>query len=369
MKILVTGSQGFIGKNLIHTLDTQGFDIVSYSHTMSDDVLISMLEGADLVVHLAGVNRPNSPEDYKVGNADFTEKLCNLIMDSHRSLPIIFSSSTQVGNGSEYAQSKQEALEVLNAYALKSQSPVIVLNLPNVYGKWSRPNYNSVIATWCYNIARDLEVMISNPDTPLTLVYIDTVCSAISDLIKSIDGYSGLNHYDFDDVDTLKLGEILDIIQGFKASRYDFKVPDLTTPFKKNLYSTYLSYLPKDSFSYPLTMHKDNRGSFTEFLKMGELGQVSVNVSKPGVTKGNHWHHTKNEKFLVVSGQARIDFKSLVAGDKFSYFVSGDSLEVVDIPVGYTHSITNVGDTDMVTLMWANEEFDELKPDTYFKEV
>ena len=244
----------------------------------------------------------------------------------------------------------------------------MVYRFPNVFGKWCRPNYNSAIATFCHNLARDLPITVNDPDVVLNLVYIDDV---VNELINALEGKE-TRVGDFCEVREVyqkKLGEIVDLIYSFKNSREERSIPNMSDPFTKKLYSTYLSYLPKDKFSYELKMNVDNRGSFTEFIKTLDRGQISVNVSKPGVVKGNHWHRTKNEKFLVVSGKGVIRFRKIDEDEVIEYFVSGDKLEVVDIPVGYTHNIENLGDSDMVTIMWANEPFDPDNPDTYYLEV
>jgi UDP-2-acetamido-2,6-beta-L-arabino-hexul-4-ose reductase len=243
-----------------------------------------------------------------------------------------------------------------------------VYRLPNVFGKWSRPNYNSVIATFCHNIAHNLPITIHDPRATLNLVYIDDV---VQEFVRALDGNETRDdiYCRVPLVDTITLEEIVDLLRSFKASRGERVIPNMADPFTKKLYSTYLSFLPSDQFSYDLKMNVDQRGSFTEFIRTPERGQVSVNISKPGVTKGNHWHHTKNEKFMVVSGEGVIRFRRIDRYEVLEYFVSGDKLAVVDIPPGYTHNIENTGETDMVTIMWANEPFDPDKPDTYFLEV
>jgi UDP-2-acetamido-2,6-beta-L-arabino-hexul-4-ose reductase len=245
---------------------------------------------------------------------------------------------------------------------------VFVYRLPNVFGKWCRPNYNSAVATFCHNIANELPVQVNDPDVVMNLVYIDDIMASFIDKYKN----GTAKEEDFETVEpthTIRLGEIVNLINGFKESRQSLQLPDLGDAFTKKLYSTYLSYLPDDKFSYLLKMNTDDRGSFTEFIKSPDRGQVSINVSRPGITKGNHWHHTKNEKFLVVSGKGVIRFRKINTDIITEYFVSGDKLEVVDIPVGYTHNIENLGQSDMVTVMWVNEVFDRDRPDTFFEKV
>ena len=259
------------------------------------------------------------------------------------------------------------AEEELLMYSESSKAKVFIYRLPNVFGKWCRPNYNSAVATFCHNIARGEEVWISDPSREMSLVYIDDV---IRCLISSMENKKALSGYVNIDVEhKATLGRIVELLNSFVESRTNLTVPNMEDEFTKKLYSTYLSYLPEEKFSYPLKMNVDNRGSFTEFLKTSERGQVSINISKPGITKGNHYHHTKNEKFLVVSGEGLIQFRKIDSEEVIEYKVSGEKLEVIDIPVGYTHNIINIGTSDMVTVMWVNEVFDPEKPDTIFMEV
>lgn len=249
-------------------------------------------------------------------------------------------------------------------------SKIYIYRLANLFGKWCRPNYNSVVATWCYNIAHGLDIQISDPGVELPLCYIDDV---VDEFLKALIEHPTIcveGIYEVHPIHDITLGKLAEIIQPFKQSRETLMVPKMVADsLEKKLYSTYLSYLPKDQFSYPLKMNVDQRGSFTEFLKTKEYGQVSINISKPGITKGQHWHHSKNEKFMVVSGQGLIQFRNIYSDEVIEYKVSGDKLEVIDIPTGYTHNIINIGDSDMVTIMWANEAFDQAHPDTYFEEV
>lgn len=320
------------------------------------------------VYHLAGVNRPENRKEYFEGNCGFTSALLSHLKNNKNKSPIVFSSSTQAELENPYGESKKAAEDLLFKYSGEMGVKTLVYRFPNVFGKWCRPNYNSAVATFCYNIARDLPVAVNDRNTVLNLVYIDDVTD---ELIRALDGrenYIG----PFCEVNTAytkTLGEIVDSIDSFKSSRRDMSVPDLSDSFTKKLYSTYLSCLPKEQFSYPLKMNEDSRGSFTEFIKTTERGQFSVNISKPGITKGNHWHHLKVEKFMVVSGIGVIRFRMIGTAEVIEYNVSGDKLEVVDIPAGYIHNIQNLGETDMVTVMWANESFNPELPDTYYLEV
>lgn len=369
MKILVTGSKGFIGRNLIAEIKNRNAGIV---YEFDTDKNISMLEeyckNAEFVFHLAGVNRPNNENEYMEGNFGFTSTLLSLLKKYNNTCPVMFASSIQAELDNHYGRSKKAAEDLLINYREETGTRILIYRLPNVFGKWCRPNYNSVVATFCYNIANDLPIVINNPETMMNLVYIDDVVDELINASRGRYNTEGV-YYTVRDVYTVKLGKIADLIYSYKKCRDDNAVPDMSDLFIKKLYSTYLSYLPKNQFSYKLRMNVDNRGSFTEFIKTPDRGQVSVNIIKPGITKGNHWHHTKNEKFLVVSGRGVIRFRRIDSEEVIEYYVSGDKMEAVDIPVGYTHNIENLGDTDMVTIMWANEKFDPDNPDTYFLEV
>lgn len=369
MKILVTGSKGFIGKNLISELKNRNYnDILSFDKDTDISLLDQYAKQCEFVFHLAGVNRPKDVNEFIEGNYDFTTILLEKLKENNNHAPVLITSSIQAGQDNPYGKSKKAAEDVLFTYEKETGNKVFVYRLPNVFGKWCRPNYNSVVATFCNNIANDLKITINDPNVIMNLVYIDDV---VSEFINALENKQNqIDQYCFiPTVHTLTLGKIADIIRSFKKSRTSLEIPDMSNEFVKKLYSTYLSYLPDDSFSYPLKMNVDNRGSFTEFIRTPERGQVSVNISKPGITKGNHWHHTKNEKFLVVKGEGLIQFRRIDSNEIIEYYVSGNKLEVVDIPPGYTHNIINLGDSDMVTIMWANEAFNPNKPDTYFMEV
>lgn len=381
MKILVTGAKGFIGKNLIATLQNirdgkdkttaLSPDITIYAcdvDTPAED-LDRFCQDCDFVFNLAGVNRPKEEVEFMQGNFGFASRLLDTLKRYKNTCPVMLSSSTQASLQNPYGESKKAGEDLFFCYAKETGAKVLVYRFPNVFGKWCRPNYNSAVATFCYNIARDLPITVNDRSHEMTLVYIDDV---VAELVRAASGTETrdgafcrvpVEHH-------ATLGEIVDLLYGFKESRKTLAVPDMTNDsFSKKLYSTYLSYLPEDAFSYPLTMHEDARGSFTEILRTGNCGQFSVNISKPGITKGNHWHHTKNEKFLVVQGEAVIRFRKIDEDKVYSYSVSGDKLEVVDIPTGYTHSIENTGEGDLVTFMWCNECFDPARPDTYALDV
>lgn len=369
MKILITGAKGFIGKNLIAELRNQKYtDLFEYDLDTELSLLGTYCKEADFVFHLAGVNRPKEQSEFMAGNFDFTSTLLDTLKEYNNTCPVMISSSSQAAFENPYGKSKKAGEDLLFDYGKETGAKILVYRFPNVFGKWCRPNYNSAVATFCNNIVRDLPIKVNDPNVMMSLIYIDDV---IEELIKALNGKE-TREGEFCTVPvvhTIKLGEIVELIYLFKNSRKELSIPNMDDDFTKKLYATYLSYLPEDQFSYPLKMNIDNRGSFTEIIRTPERGQVSVNISKPGITKGNHWHHTKNEKFLVVSGTGVIRFRKMGSNEVIEYHVSGDKLEVVDIPTGYTHNIENLGNTDMVTIMWANECFNPEKPDTYFEEV
>lgn len=380
MNILITGARGFIGKNLIAELHNikEGkakgynlnpeFTIFEYDIDTDPSLLDGYCKDADFVFHLAGVNRPKDQSEFMEGNFGFTSLLLDTLKKHGNNCPVMLSSSIQAELDNPYGVSKKAGENLLLEYGRETGSDVLIYRFPNVFGKWCRPNYNSAVATFCHNVAHDLPIQVNDRSVKLTLVYIDDV---VKELIAALEGNPNKSG-EFCKVPVehqITLGEIVELIYSFKDSRENLLVSDLSDPFTKKLYSTYLSYLPEDQFSYSLKMNVDERGSFTEFLKSNDRGQVSVNISKPGITKGQHWHHTKNEKFLVVSGKGVIRFRKIDEVKVHEYYVSGEKLEVVDIPVGYTHNIENLGDTDMVTVMWVNEIFDPEHPDTFFLPV
>lgn len=369
MKILVTGAKGFIGKNLIIQLKNLEFtDIFECDRDTDLSLLEQYCKEADFVYHLAGVNRSELQSDFMEGNFGFTSTLLDMLKKHNNTCPLLISSSIQATLNNPYGMSKKAVEDLIFQYSKEMGVKVLVYRLPNVFGKWCRPGYNSVVATFCHNIASNLPIIVNDPNTVLNLVYIDDV---IAEFIKTLHGKEnriGL-FCEIPTVYTITLGEIVKLIYSFKDSRNEFTVPNMLDELSKKLYSTYLSYLPEDEFSYNLKMNIDNRGSFTEFIKTLDRGQISINISKPGVTKGNHWHHTKNEKFLVVSGRGVIRFRKINKEEVIEYYVSGEKMEVVDIPPGYTHNIENLGETDMVTIIWANEVFNPNEPDTYYLEV
>jgi UDP-2-acetamido-2,6-beta-L-arabino-hexul-4-ose reductase len=369
MNILVTGAKGFVGKNLIAELKNKGYsNIFEYTKETDPLLLEKYTKECDFVFHLAGVNRPKDENEFMEGNFGLTSQLLELLKKHGNKAPVLLTSSIQAEKDNPYGRSKKAGEDLLFNYYYETDAKVYVYRLPNLFGKWSKPNYNTVVATFCHNIAKGLDIQINNSDLELNLCYIDDV---LEEFFRALKGKPTM-HEDYCVVPVtynIKLGELADLIKSFKESRANLSIPNMEDALTKKLYSTYLSFLPENQFSYNLKMNSDHRGSFTEFMRTPERGQVSVNVSKPGITKGNHWHHTKNEKFLVVSGEGLIRFRKIDSEEIIEYRVSGQKLQVVDIPTGYTHSIVNVGETDLVTIMWANECFDPEKPDTYFVEV
>lgn len=371
--LLITGAGGFVGKNLVAQLRNEGYDnLLLFDMDTPPEALAEYARQATFVFHFAGVNRPQNPDEFYTGNSGLTQRLLQLLADAGNKAPVLLTSSVQAALDNDYGKSKREAEDLVFAHERATGAPALVYRLPGVFGKWCRPSYNSVVATFCHNVAHGLPIEVRDPAYAFPLVYIDDL---VQSFIAAMQGRGmrdcaipGFCHLGCEVYDTT-LGHLAELVQSFHDSRETLYVPDMADPFTTKLYATYLSYLPTDGFAYPLTVHADERGSFTEFLRSQGSGQVSVNVAKPGVTKGNHWHHTKNEKFLVVKGEAEICFRRIDSDEILTYRVSGDKLQVVDIPTGYTHSIKNVGTDDLITVMWASEPFCPEKPDTYYVEV
>ena len=398
MKILVTGAAGFVGKNLVAALQNirGGKDrtrpalqidaIYAYDIDSDRSELDRYCADADFVFHLAGVNRPQNAEEFMQGNFGFTSTLLGALKKHKNTCPVMISSSIQatcIGRyDSEYGRSKKAGEELVFAYGKETGAKVLVYRFPNLFGKWCRPNYNSAVATFCHNIANGLPITVSDRAVRLELLYIDDL---VEEMLCALEGRE--HRCRFDGIDTVltedgaycaapvthkvTLGEIVDLLGAFNRQAETLVMPEIPAgSFAKKLYSTYLSYLPKEKVSFPLKMNTDVRGSFTELLKTEKCGQFSVNISKPGITKGQHWHHTKWEFFIVVSGRALIQQRKVGTDEVLNFEVSGDKIEAVHMLPGYTHNIINLSDTeDLVTLMWANEQFDPEKPDTFFEVV
>ena len=398
MNILITGAKGFVGKNLTAALEAikAGKDktrpalsigeLYLYDIDSTPELLETACKNADFVINLAGVNRPQNPEEFMQGNFGFGSTLLETLKKYSNTCPVMLSSSIQatcIGRyDSEYGRSKKAGEELFFEYSKATGAKVLVYRFPNLFGKWCRPNYNSAVATFCNNIANDLEVTVSDPAVELELLYIDDL---IDEMLDALEGKE--HRCEFDGVNTVlteggkycaapvthkvTLGEIVDLLRSFKAQPQTLVMPEIPKgSFAKKLYSTYLSYLPKEKVSFPLKMNVDDRGSFTELLRTANCGQISVNISKPGITKGQHWHHTKWEFFIVVSGKGLIQMRKIGSDEVLNFEVSGDKIEAVHMLPGYTHNIINLSDSeDLVTVMWANELFDPAKPDTFFEVV
>lgn len=365
MKIFVTGAKGFMGRNLVaHLKRNEDLDILGFDVKNTEDELKAGLATADFVVHLAGVNRPESDEDFKTGNVNFTEKVCNYLLEFGRPVPFLLSSSIQAERDNPYGISKRQAEEVVKQYAHKSGARGIIYRLKNVFGKWSRPNYNSVVATFCYNIAHDLPITISDPSYGLEFIYIDDVIAHFERELRASET-KGVVYREVTPSYEITLGELADLIRSFRTSRDTLHIPDFSDAFTRKLYGTYLSYLETDDFAYQLQQRCDPRGCLAEFVKSPPFGQIFVSRTKPGITRGNHYHHTKTEKFLVLEGEAIIRFRHIQNGDILEYHVKGEEFRVLDIPPGYTHSIENIGSGELITLFWASQVFDPADPDTY----
>ncbi len=367
MKILVTGSEGFIAKNLIeHLKRDENIELYLFSKKDSLNLLKAYVQEVDFIFHLAGVNRPQSVEEFYEGNSNLTKVITEILKEADKNTPILLSSSTQAELDNDYGKSKLEAENLLLDYAKETNAKVYIYRLPNVFGKWSKPNYNSVIATWCYNIANDLDIQVNSRDAVLNLVYIDDV---VKSFIEKLNGNDSGFYCKVEPVYRKSLGEIEVLLYKFKENRETLIIPNVASSFERALYATYLSFLPIDKFSYALKGYQDERGTFYEIIKTLDSGQFSLSTTAPGVLRGNHYHHTKNEKFLVVKGEALIEFRHIVTNEKVSYKVSDKKMEVVEMIPGYTHNIKNIGEEEMVLFLWANENFDNDNPDTYFLEV
>lgn len=363
-KVVVTGAKGFIGHHLMEILNRQldvevrGFDVGD-----SSEILAEALIEADVVFHLAGINRPKQIEEYEEGNYLFTKELCSILEKAGRSPLIIFSSSVQAELNNPYGRSKLKAEEILKNWSKCTGAGVVIFRLKGVFGKWCRPDYNSVVATFCHNIARGLPISISDSTKKIELIYIDDVVFAFCNCLKSPS--CGFEQKDVSPSFVITLGDLAQHIEVFKNSSHSLLLPDFSDPFLKRLYATYMSYFEENDFAYSLVVHKDIRGELAEFLKQVNFGQIFVSKTKPGITRGNHFHHTKIEKFLVIKGDAIIRFRRINETEIIEYQINGKDFKVVDIPPGYVHSIENVGSDDLITLFWANEIFDSKVSDTY----
>lgn len=388
MKILITGAKGFVGRNLVENLKnirdgrdkthniSSDLEILEYDIDNTLEQLDEFCKKADFVFNLAGVNRPKDKEEFLEGNFGFASTLLENLKKHKNNCPVMLSSSIQATlegryAGSDYGKSKLAGEELFKEYSKETGAKVLIYRFPNLFGKWCRPNYNSAVATFCNNIANDLPIQVNDRNTELELVYIDDL---VQELLRAIEKNETKDEYGYcyvPEIHRATLGEIVDLLYSFKERRKNLFIPNLTEgSFEKKLYSTYLSYLDPKDFSYKLKMNVDNRGSFTELVKSLDRGQVSINISKPGITKGQHWHNTKTEKFIVVAGTGIIQLRKIGTNEIVEYKVSGEEITVVDMIPGYTHNIINLSETEnLVTVMWCNECFNPERPDTFFEEV
>lgn len=368
-RVLITGSEGFVGKNLQIVLKRkEDIEITPFDRGHSFDYLRNTVKNADFIFHLAGENRPKDPSDFMKVNKGLTETIVELLKRSNKKTPIAFSSSIQAGLDNMYGRSKKAAEDILISYSKETEAPICIFRFPNLFGKWSKPNYNSVVATFCYNISHGLDITISDENKELEFAYIDDVVRALSELLETrLDPEKYF--YSIDKTFRVTLGDLAKIIYQFRDIRNTSILPDFSDEFTRNLYSTYLSFLEQNDFAYDIGMKTDNRGVLFELLKSRQFGQIFVSKTRKGITRGNHYHDTKVEKFCVISGDALIRLRNIHNDEVITYEVSGDKIRIVDIPPGYTHSIENIGDEEMIVLFWANEIFNQERPDTYYEEV
>jgi UDP-2-acetamido-2,6-beta-L-arabino-hexul-4-ose reductase len=368
MKVLVTGWKGFIGKNLIVNLSrNKEIEILKFGRENTIEELKRLIKEADFIYHLAGVNRPKNEEEFNTVNVGLTRTIVEILLALNKKLPIVMSSSIQAALDNPYGRSKKAAEEILIDYRQRTGADVYIYRLSNVFGKWERPNYNSVVATFCYNIVHDKEIWVSDETKEVELVYIDDVVKEFVQLLSERKGYTG--YLKVMPVFKVTLGELATKIRDFHENRKRSIVPNFSDEFTKKLYSTYMSYFEKDRLSQVLELKKDERGELFELIKSKCFGQIFVSTTRPGIVRGNHFHDSKVEKFCLVKGEAKIKLRNILTGEEISYNVSDKKIEVVDIPPGYTHSIENIGNEDMIVLFWANELFDPDNPDTYYEKV
>ena len=365
MRVLVTGADGFIGKNLLlHFREMNTIECVSFTRSNHIDELPELLGGVDWVFHLAGINRPKSSGEFVKGNVGLTESLCTSIKATGRAIPVVLTSSIQADLDNDYAKSKRAAEETLLTLHKATGNPFFIYRLPNVFGKFARPNYNSAVATFCHNIARGLPIQVNDPSAVIPLVYIDDVVESFKRLLfrknNKRDGF-----VEVFPMYSITVGELADQLYRFKTSRDDLVTQPVGKELIRALYSTYVSYLPSESFSYAVKQYGDERGVFVEMLKTIDSGQFSFFTANPGVTRGGHYHHSKTEKFLVIKGKARFGFRHMITGEFHELYTSGDVSQIVETVPGWTHDVTNVGDEELVCMLWANEIFDREKPDTF----
>ena len=366
MKIVVTGSQGFIGKNLCVFLREQQHDVYEIHRGTDQQDILSYLSLAEFVFHLAGTNRPKNSAEFQSGNVDLTRFIVEGLSASNRSTPLVFTSSTQAEADNDYGVSKRTAEKIVQSYSVATGAPSYIYRLPNVFGKWCQPNYNSFVATFCNNILNGIDISVHDPSAPVRLAYIDDVCASFLELLdgKASCGFLNLA-FEFNTT----VGEVAKIISSFKSSRTTQITERVGTELTRALYATYLSYTRPDQFNYSIPSHGDERGVFCEMLKTKDSGQFSFFTARPGITRGGHYHHTKNEKFLIIKGEAVFKFENISTGQRHELTVNGSNPEIVETVPGWTHDITNIGDEELIVMLWANEIFDHQRPDTIAKDL
>ncbi|GGP57817.1 UDP-2-acetamido-2,6-dideoxy-beta-L-talose 4-dehydrogenase [Shewanella algicola] len=364
MNILVTGAAGFIGRNLCVFLQEAGFDNVDkITLDDSEDSVVEKVKSADFIYHLAGINRPKNDDEFRKGNTDLTQKIIDTLIESGRKTPILLTSSIQAELDNPYGVSKAGAEEAVATYKQQTGAPTHIYRLPNVFGKWCLPNYNSAVATFCYNTINDLPITIHNPDAALNLVYIDDVCQSFVELLTNVPQSTEMYSI-VEPVYKTTVGEVVSLLTEFKDSRKSLITAKVGEGLVRALYSTYVSYLVPDQFAYSVSRHSDERGTFVEMLKTKDSGQFSFFTAHPGITRGGHYHHTKTEKFLVINGKALYKFRHIVTGESYELTVEGEDSRIVETAPGWTHDITNIGENELVVMLWANEIFDRDAPDT-----
>ncbi|MFS1441373.1 capsular biosynthesis protein [Vibrio sp. 10N.286.55.E10] len=364
MNILVTGAAGFIGRNLCVFLNEAGFsNIAKITVDDNDASIVEKVKSADFIYHLAGINRPKNDEDFKKGNTDLTQKIIDTLIEAKLETPIVLTSSIQAELENPYGKSKAGAELAVAEYKKETGAATYIYRLPNVFGKWCRPNYNSAVATFCYNTINDLPITINNSEAALSLVYIDDVCQSFVDLLSNAP-QSDEQYSHVEPIYQTTVGEVASLLAEFKESRESMISAEVGGGFVRALYSTYVSYLAPDQFAYSVTRHSDERGTFVEMLKTKDSGQFSFFTAHQGITRGGHYHHTKTEKFLVISGKASFKFRHITTGESYELIVGGEESRIVETAPGWSHDVTNIGESELIVMLWANEIFDPEKPDT-----
>jgi UDP-2-acetamido-2,6-beta-L-arabino-hexul-4-ose reductase len=368
-RVAITGANGFVGRNLIQRMgELGGFTVTAITRDTDGTALPALLADTDHVIHLAGVNRSDDADAYMPGNAGATQTLCDALRSIGRPVPLFYASSARAGEPTPYGQSKRAAEDIVVAYGRETGAPAHFARIDNIFGKWTRPNYNSAVATFCHNIARGLPVMVNDPAATLSLIYIDDLVDALVGLLADAAPPPG-GLLSFGPVHRTTVGEVADALHMIHAGRAAMRIPATGSGFMRALYATYISYLPPADFSYAVPRHHDARGDFVEMLKTHDSGQFSYFTSHPGVTRGDHYHHSKVEKFLVLSGTAHFGFRQIVTGETHELIVTGGEARIVETIPGWTHNITNVGDSELVVMLWANEVYDRDRPDTIAMKV